>query len=165
MQQQIQNPMGQPPNHFGPIGSISPSRSISPNSFAAQMQNDPKFFLSNLNMNMYPFGGTSPRNGFDTQNGFPPTDPLLYTPLGNSGGGNKMQGQQGNMSNSGLSPIGTQGSSSQGNGLGGPNGLGSNNSGNNGSGGTNNSDSKLMDGLNTYYSNNPGSYHHLLVAN
>lgn len=164
MQQQPmggQNPMGQPPNHFGPIGSISPSRSISPSTFANQLQNDPKFFLSNLNMNVFPFGG-SPRNGFDTasaaaqNNGYPPTDPF-YIPLG----GNKMQQQQpqqqaNNLNASALSPIG-QGSVPHRDGR----------EANTSTGGGNNatSNDKLIDGLNAYYSSNPGSYHHLLVAN
>lgn len=156
-QQPMQNSMGQPPNQFGPIGSISPSRSISPSTFANQLQNDPKFFLSNLNMNMYPFGG-SPRNGYDNttaqNNGFP-ADPF-YIPLS----GNKMQQQQqppqvNTLNASALSPIG-QGAVQH---------RDANTSNN--AGGANNakSNDKLIDGLNAYYSSNPGSYHHLLVAN
>lgn len=165
MQQQQQpmgqNPMGQPPNHFGPIGSISPSRSISPSTFANQLQNDPKFFLSNLNMNMYPFGG-SPRNGFDNaaqNNGFPSADPF-YIPLG----GNKMQQQQqpqqqaNNLNASALSPIG-QGSVQH------RDGRDANTSNSTGGGNNAATNDKLIDGLNAYYSSNPGSYHHLLVAN
>lgn len=160
-----QNPMGQPPNHFGPIGSISPSRSISPSTFASQLQNDPKFFLSNLNMNMYPFGGSPRNNGFDNaaqNNGFPPTDPF-YIPLG----GNKMQQQQhqqtqqqqaNNLNASALSPIG-QGSVQH------RDARDANSSNSTGGGNNAVSNDKLIDGLNAYYSSNPGSYHHLLVAN
>lgn len=156
-----QNPMGQPPNHFGPIGSISPSRSISPSTFS-QLQNDPKFFLSNLNMNMYPFGGSPRNNGFDNNgaaqnNGFP--DPF-YMP----GGGNKMQQQHSQQANnlnaSALSPIG-QGSVQQQQ----QHARDANTSNNTGGGNNGMSNDKLIDGLNAYYSSNSGSYHHLLVAN
>lgn len=159
-----QNPMGQPPNHFGPIGSISPSRSISPSTFASQLQNDPKFFLSNLNMNMYPFGGSPRNNCFDNaaqSNGFPPVDPF-YIPLG---GNNKMQQQQqhqqppqaNNLNGSALSPIG-QGQHRE-------HARDANSSNSTGGGNNAVSNDKLLDGLNAYYSSNPGSYHHLLVAN
>lgn len=160
IQQQMPNPIGQPPNaaaHFGPIGSISPSRSISPNSFAASMQTaaDPKLFFSNLQsmQNMYPGAfGASPRgNGgynSDAGNNFGATaggggggDPLhLYT------GPGKMPQQAAAISPG--QPVGAGGNGS---------------SPANGTQG--NADNKLMDGLNTYYSSNAGSYHHLLVAN
>ncbi|XP_063705054.1 protein Tob1 [Culicoides brevitarsis] len=176
MQQQPigQNPMSQqqqqPPNHFGPIGSISPSRSISPSTFASQLQNDPKFFLSNLNsMNMYPFGGSPRNNAFDNSaapNNF--QDPFFMPLGGGGGGGNKMQQQQhpqaNNLNASALSPIG-QGSVQQQNQQ--QQHARDANTSNNAGGGNNNgmSNDKLIDGLNAYYSSNPGSYHHLLVAN
>lgn len=157
IQQQMPTPIGQPPNHFGPIGSISPSRSISPNTFAAAMQDPKQLFFQSM-QNMYPSFGGSPRgnggfsDGFGGFNGIgnnglgPAADLHLYTGVGNGGkmGGG---GQQASAISPGQpGPVGGGGSQ---------NGAGAGVVAQNGG-------DKLLD---TYYSSNAGSYHHLLVAN
>nr|XP_014091874.1 protein Tob1 isoform X1 [Bactrocera oleae]XP_036224876.1 protein Tob1 isoform X1 [Bactrocera oleae]XP_036224878.1 protein Tob1 isoform X1 [Bactrocera oleae] len=62
--------LAQPPNHFGPIGPVSPARSLSPNPLSLGLgQNgatvDPFYFPNMATMGMYPqFNGH--RNVFDT---------------------------------------------------------------------------------------------------
>lgn len=62
--------LAQPPNHFGPIGPVSPARSLSPNPLSLGLgQNgatvDPFYFPNMASMGMYPqFNGH--RNVFDT---------------------------------------------------------------------------------------------------
>ncbi|KAL7030096.1 hypothetical protein ACKWTF_006517 [Chironomus riparius] len=181
-------------NMFGAIGSVSPARSISPNPMTLQMTNDssmhqnPFVFPSNgfNNLNMYQSFG-SPRNMFDGLNGSGNgngngnynqfngnNDPLLFTPGKSSSFMDQQsnyckipsqQQQQQQNSQSPLNATSPQASTTITNGS-------SNNVGAIGTSVTSNqqqqSDNKLLDGMNSFYGNNsnPSSYqHHLLVAN
>lgn len=175
----------QPNHHFGAIGSVSPARSISPNPMALQMtpndssmhQPNPFVFPSNgFNLNMYQSFG-SPRNMFDGINGGSynqfngsnaSNDPLLFTPGKCSNFMDQQpnyckvpsQQQQNSQTTLQASPQGT-------------NATNGNTNGSVGSASSNNSnqqsqqqDSKLLDGMNSFYnSSNPSYQHHLLVAN
>lgn len=178
----------QQPNHhqnmFGAIGSVSPARSISPNPMTQTMANDssmhqnPFVFPSN-GFNMYQSFG-SPRGMFDGGNNGSSgnfnqfngsNDPLLFTPGKCSSfidqqssfckipSQQQAQQQQNSQSNMQASPqassnligngsvngaIGTSATSNQ----------------------QQQSDNKLLDGINFYNNNaNPSYQHHLLVAN
>lgn len=149
MQQQLHHSHGN--GHLGPIGPSSPSRSLSPNPLAIGLQNDPYFF-QNVGMGMYPqFGG--PRNMFDSphfhhDNNVYTNGPNKFTPyleqqnfygMGpqNQNGPNLTTPATAN-SNAPQTPVSSPGSNQENN--------------------------KLLDGLNSFYSN-PGPYQHLLVAN
>lgn len=192
MQQQLHHSHGgnNTNGHLGPIGPSSPSRSLSPNPLAIGLPNDPYFF-QNVGMGMYPpftngngggagnnggnniGGNTGPRNMFDSPHFH--HDNNMYTPGGpnkfsayiepnnfynlSSGGHNnqppnQQQQQNGhntsctispptimqnNQNNQSTTPVSSPGSNQDNN-------------------------SKLLDGLNSFYSN-PGPYQHLLVAN
>lgn len=88
MQQQLHHSHGPtaPNNHFGPIGSSSPSRSLSPNPLALGIgQNDP-FYFPNIGLGMYPQFNGGPRNIFDSH--FHQEANGLYANGANGGGGN-----------------------------------------------------------------------------
>lgn len=176
------------PNHhqniFGAIGSVSPSRSISPNPMAnmtndSSMHQNPFVFPSNgFNLNMYQQSFGSPRGGmYDGNSGSGnynqfngSNDPLLFTP-GNKCSSfmdqqsnfckisNQQQSQQQNSQSA--MPASPQASN-----------LIANASNGNGAIGTSaasnqqqqQSENKLLDGIN-FYNNNPSYQHHLLVAN
>lgn len=171
-------------NLYGTIGSVSPARSISPNPMALQMtpndssmhQPNPFVFPTNgFNLNMYQSFG-SPRNMFDGINGgnfsqFNGTasannDSLLFTP----GKCSSFMDQQPNYCKN---PSQQQQPNSQSTLQGSPQGTNATNGIVNGSASSNNSnqqtqqqDSKLLDGMNSFYNNsNPSYQHHLLVAN
>ncbi|GAB0099437.1 protein BTG1 [Sergentomyia squamirostris] len=162
-------------NHLGPIGPASPSRSISPNPLALGLGNDPYFF-QNLNMGttMYPqFGG--PRGMFGDSGhfsgngsaGHPPAD--MYSPpmggkfnsyqephnfYGGAGLSNGQQGVVGGGATTNSADMPTGGSA----------GLGSGPTADGNSPNTTDNAAKLLDGLNSFYTN-AGPYQHLLVAN
>lgn len=188
MQQQIhQNHNNHTNAIFGPIGSTSPSRSISPNplGLAAGIQNE-QYYYSNLNsMNIYP-QFASPRNLFETQNFNP--DPILYTPVPGKYNGvdgqqqqhiipHQQQQQQHPQQTSQFNKIPTQQQQQQNNNLT-PNAIinssnsssGSSTSNNNTNNNTNNNNNqqdnnKILEGLSSFYNSNSGPYQHLLVAN
>jgi hypothetical protein len=180
-------------NMFGAIGSVSPARSISPNPMAPlsqqtmandSMHQNPFVFPSNgFNLNMYQSFG-SPRGMFDglsggSNNGSSgnynqyngSNDPLLFTPGKCSSfmdqqssfckipSQQQTQQQQNSQSTMPASPQATSN-------------LIANGSNGNGSIGTSvasnqqqQSDNKLLDGINFYNNNANPSYQHLLVAN
>ncbi|XP_059618823.1 protein Tob1-like [Phlebotomus argentipes] len=157
-------------NHLGPIGPASPSRSISPNPLTLGLGNDPYFF-QNLNMGMYPqFGGPRSVFGDSGHFGAPPQD-MYSSPMSkfNSyqephnfyGSGGLSSGQQGVMGGglSGSPSAGLSADAPTAPGSGSASGQGAEG----GSPGTSDS-AKLLDGLNSFYSN-AGPYQHLLVAN
>lgn len=177
MQQQLHHSHGGV--HLGPS---SPSRSLSPNPLALGLPNDPYFF-QNVNMGMYGppafngsggggNGGQQPRNMFDS--------PQFHHDTNNMCGPNKFNGSYLEPHNF-YNNVSVQQNISGGGGGGGggsvlPN-IGANGSsgGNIGinqtasvtpvsSPGSNPDNAKLLDGLNSFYSN-PGPYQHLLVAN
>lgn len=188
--QQHNNHYHHQPNHhqnmYGAIGSVSPARSISPNPLAIQMngndsslhQPNPFVFPSNgFNLNMYQSFG-SPRNMFEGLNGGnynqfnasnASNDPLLFTPAKCSSFMDQQpnnyckipsQQQQQQQQNANLQ-VSQQGTNAT-------NGIAN---GSVGSASSNNQqaqqqDSKLLDGMNSFYNNsNPSYQHHLLVAN
>ncbi|XP_023305501.2 protein Tob1 [Lucilia cuprina] len=63
---------GQPGNHFGPIGPVSPARSLSPNPLSLGLTqngtaaNGDPFYFPNMAMGMYPQFNNHHRNLFDT---------------------------------------------------------------------------------------------------
>ncbi|XP_065363568.1 protein Tob1 [Calliphora vicina] len=63
---------GQPGNHFGPIGPVSPARSLSPNPLSLGLgqngtgANGDPFYFPNMAMGMYPQFNNHHRNLFDT---------------------------------------------------------------------------------------------------
>jgi hypothetical protein len=190
--QQHNNHYHHQPNHhqnmYGAIGSVSPARSISPNPMALQMtpndssmhQPNPFVFPSNgFNLNMYQSFG-SPRNMFDGINGGggnynqfngsnANNDPLLFTPgkcstfMDQQPNYCKVPSQQQPNSQSTLqaSPQGTNATNGNANGS-----IGSASSTNSNQQ-AQQQDSKLLDGMNSFYNNNsnPSYQHHLLVAN
>lgn len=172
------HPSGAMYGAIGSVGSVSPTRSISPNPMALQMTpNDmqsPFVFPNGFGLGGYPQPFGSPRNIFDSgmggnqynqYNGGSNNDPLLYTPGKCSSFMDppqqnfcKMPNQQAN----GPSSMQNVAAGSNSNG---PSSSNSNNSASSNSGATNNQD-KLLDGMNTFYNNNSNpSYQHLLVAN
>lgn len=189
--QQHNNHYHHPANHhqnnmYGAIGSVSPARSISPNPMALQMtpndssmhQPNPFVFPSNgFNLNMYQSFG-SPRNMFEGLNGgnynnqfngsSANNDSLLFTP----GKCSSFMDQQPN--NYCKAPSQQQQPNSQSTLQTSPQGTNATNAnvsvGSASSGNTNQQaqqqDSKLLDGMNSFYNNsNPSYQHHLLVAN
>lgn len=190
--QQHNNHYHQPANHhqnmYGAIGSVSPARSISPNPMALQMtpndssmhQPNPFVFPSNgFNLNMYQSFG-SPRNMFDGINGGggsgnynqfnasnAANDPLLFTPgkcssfMDQQPNYCKIPSQQQQPNSQSTLQASQQGT----------NASNGNANGSVGSASSNNQqaqqqDSKLLDGMNSFYNNsNPSYQHHLLVAN
>lgn len=188
MQQQLHHSHSHPNGHLGPIGASSPSRSLSPNPLAMNGVQDPYFF-QNGGINLYPPYNGGQRNMFDTTTHFshPSDAATMYTNGGGGGGPGKFSpyleqhnyyGMGGPQQTNG-GPIGSVnaisptssgiGQTNNGGGIvGGMNGIGS-------IGGTspqtpinspgaNQDNAKLLDGLNSFYSN-PGPYQHLLVAN
>lgn len=166
MQQQLHHSHGG--IHLGPS---SPSRSLSPNPLALGLPNDPYFF-QNVNMGMYgppAFNGSGqpPRNMFDS--------PQFHHETNNMCGPNKFNGsylEPHNFYNNVNVQQNINGGGSVPN-IGG--GIGGGSSGNIGinqtasvtpvsSPGSNPDNAKLLDGLNSFYSN-PGPYQQLLVAN
>jgi hypothetical protein len=175
-------------NMYGAIGSVSPARSISPNPMALQMtpndssmhQPNPFVFPSTngFNLNMYQSFG-SPRNMFDGLNGGnynqfnantnASNDPLLFTPGKCSSFMDQQpnyckvpsQQQQNPQSNLQVSPQGTNATNGNANVS-----VGSASSSNSNQQ-AQQQDSKLLDGMNSFYNNNsnPSYQHHLLVAN
>jgi hypothetical protein len=172
-------------NMYGAIGSVSPARSISPNPMALQMtpndssmhQPNPFVFPSNgFNLNMYQSFG-SPRNMFDSLNGGnynqfnannANNDSLLFT----SGNCSSFMDQQPNYckvsSQQQSNPQSTLQASPQGTNA--TNGNANLSIGSTSSSSSNQQaqqqDSKLLDGMNSFYNNsNPSYQHHLLVAN
>lgn len=173
-------------NMYGAIGSVSPARSISPNPMALQMtpndssmhQPNPFVFPSNgFNLNMYQSFG-SPRNMFEGLNGanynqFNGTgannDSLLFA-------GGKCSSFMDQQPNYCKAPSQQQQPNSQSTLQASPQGTNATNGNANisvGSASTGNTnqqaqqqDSKLLDGMNSFYNNsNPSYQHHLLVAN
>lgn len=182
MQQQLHHSHGPSSNHFGPIGPASPSRSLSPNPLALGLQNEP-FYFPNINMGMYPqFGG--PRHMFDSH--FHPEANGLYNGPGKFSSYIEPHGFYG-LNNQQQAPLngptpnatGTSNNNQSGNT---PTSVVANNNNNNSNNNSSSQgpisstqstpisspgasqDSKLMDGLNSFYSN-AGPYQHLLVAN
>lgn len=156
MQQQLHHSHGN--GHLGPIGGpSSPSRSLSPNPLAIGPQNDPYFFQNVSSMGMYPpFNG--PRNMFDSPHFHHDTN--VY-----SNGPNKFSTY--------MEPQNFYGINGP------PSNAASPNAANNANGtaniasvqtpvsspGSNQDSNKLLDGLNSFYTNPGGPYPHLLVAN
>lgn len=169
-------------NMYGAIGSVSPARSISPNPMSLQMtpndssmhQPNPFVFPSNgFNLNMYQSFG-SPRNMFEGLNGSnynqfnasnATNDPLLFTPGKCSSfmdqqtnyckiPSQQQQQQPNSQSTLQASQQGTNVTNAS---------VGSTSSNNQQA---QQQDSKLLDGMNSFYNNsNPSYQHHLLVAN
>lgn len=198
MQQQLHHSHGHSNGYLGPIGTSSPSRSISPNPMGMNGTSgvqDPYFFPSNGMTNgggMYStqFNGP-PRNMFDSPHFAQHPSDTLY-PGGGGGGGSTSGGgggkyspylephfyggmNGGNMTGNNTGIVGQISNGPGNTGSSSSNGLSigqSNNSanGNNSQtpvsspGSSNQDNSKLLDGLNSFYSN-PGPYQHLLVAN
>lgn len=159
-------------NHLGPIGPASPSRSISPNPLTLGLGSDPYFF-QNLNMSVYPqFGG--PRSVFGDSGHFGGHPPDMYSsPMGkfNSyqephnfyGAGGLSTGQQGVVgAGGGLANSPSAATTTDTNAASGA-AAGSTQNAEGSSPGTSDS-AKLLDGLNSFYTN-AGPYQHLLVAN
>lgn len=77
----------QPGNHFGPIGPVSPARSLSPNPLSlglGQNGGDP-FYFPSMAMGMYPQFNNHHRNLFDTH--FHGADSNgIFAPANNAGG-------------------------------------------------------------------------------
>lgn len=203
MQQQLHHSHSHPNGHLGPIGTASPSRSLSPNPLAMNGVQDPYFF-QNGGINLYPPYNNGPRNMFDSTTHYThPTDAggPMYTNGGGGGpgkfspyfdqhnyygmGGGSQQtnvgGPIGSISGSSItsSVIGQTNNGGSINGNGGGGGGGSvvvgGGAGISSMGGTspqtpinspgaNQDNTKLLDGLNSFYTN-PGPYQHLLVAN
>lgn len=156
MQQQLHHSHGN--GHLGPIGGpSSPSRSLSPNPLAIGLPNDPYFFQNVSNMGMYPqFNG--PRNMFDSPHFHHDTN--VY-----SNGPNKFSTYMEPQNFYGIN--GPQSNASSPNTANVANGAANNNSSVQtpvSSPGSNSDNNKLLDGLNSFYTN-PGPYQHLLVAN
>lgn len=171
MQQQLHHSHGGV--HLGPS---SPSRSLSPNPLALGLPNDPYFF-QNVNMGMYGppafnnGSGQPPRNMFES--------PQFHHESNNMCGPNKFNGSYLEPHNF-YNNVGVQQNINGGGGGGGgsvPNIGGGIGGGSSGIGinqtasvtpvsspGSNPDNAKLLDGLNSFYSN-PGPYQHLLVAN
>jgi hypothetical protein len=191
--QQHNNHYHHQPNHhqnmFGAIGSVSPARSISPNPMAPlnqqtmatdSMHQNPFVFPSNgFNLNMYQSFG-SPRGMFDGLSGNNGSsgnynqfngsnDPLLFTPGKCSSfmdqqssfckiPSQSQQQQQNSQSTMPASPQATSNLIAN----------GSNGNGSIGASASNQqqqSENKLLDGINFYNNNANPSYQHLLVAN
>ncbi|XP_055709505.1 protein Tob1-like [Phlebotomus papatasi] len=159
-------------NHLGPIGPASPSRSISPNPLTLGLGSDPYFF-QNLNMSVYPqFGG--PRSVFGDSGHFGAHPPDMYSsPMGkfNSyqephnfySAGGLSTGQQGVVgAGGGLANSPSAATTTDTNAASGA-AAGSTQNAEGSSPGTSDS-AKLLDGLNSFYTN-AGPYQHLLVAN
>lgn len=193
MQQQLHHSHSHPNGHLGPIGTSSPSRSLSPNPLAMNGVQDPYFF-QNGGINIYPpYNNGGPRNMFDTTTHFshPADAGTMYTNGGGGGPGkfSPYLEQHNYYGMGGQQP--SNGVGGGGGGIGGPvgsisgsSGIGQTNNGGIGGGigngigsmggtspqtpinspGANQDNSKLLDGLNSFYSN-PGPYQHLLVAN
>lgn len=168
---------------FGAIGSVSPARSISPNPMTQTMANDssmhqnPFVFPSNgFNLNMYQSFG-SPRGMFDGGNNGSSgnfnqfngsNDPLLFTPgkcssfMDQSSSFCKIPSQQQTQQQSSQSTMPTSPQATS-------NLIGNGSNGSLGTSATSNqqqqSDNKLLDGINFYNNNANPSYQHLLVAN
>lgn len=190
--QQHNNHYHHQPNHhqnmFGAIGSVSPARSISPNPMAPltqqqqqqtmtndSMHQNPFVFPSNgFNLNMYQSFG-SPRGMFDGNNGGSgnfnqfngSNDPLLFTPgkcssfMDQQSSFCKIPSQTQQQSSQSTMPASPQASSNL-------IASGGNGNGSLGTSATSNqqqSDNKLLDGINFYNNNANPSYQHLLVAN
>lgn len=181
MQQQLHHSHSHPNGHLGPIGTSSPSRSLSPNPLAMNGVQDPYFF-QNGGIGLYPPFNGGPRNMFDSTTHFPhPADaatmysngPGKFSPYLEQHNFYGMGPQQAN--GQAIGSVAAAAASSAGIGqtnIGG--GGGSSNGGMNAIGGasqtpvnspgSNQDNTKLLDGLNSFYSN-PGPYQHLLVAN
>ncbi|KAG4077828.1 hypothetical protein HA402_013762 [Bradysia odoriphaga] len=156
MQQQLHHSHGHANGHLGPIGTSSPSRSLSPNPLTLNSVQDPYFFPNN-GMGMYPPQFNGPRNMFDSPHFPHPSDTSMYSNGGPGGkfspylephnyyGMGPQQGNAGPMSGNGPSVNGNAQTPVS-------------------SPGSNPDNSKLLDGLNSFYSS-PGPYQHLLVAN
>lgn len=187
------------PNHhqniFGAIGSVSPSRSISPNPMAnlqqqsmtsdSSMHQNPFVFPSNgFNLNMYQSFG-SPRGMFDGLSGGNnggsgnynqfngSNDPLLFTPGGKCSSFMDQQSNYCKIPNQQQQQANSQSNMPASSPQASSNLIGNTSNGNGaiGTSTTSNqqqqqSDSKLLDGINFYNNNANSSYqHHLLVAN
>ena len=170
-------------NMYGAIGSVSPARSISPNPMALQMtpndssmhQPNPFVFPSNgFNLNMYQSFG-SPRNMFDglnsgnynqfnassaTNDPFSPGKCSSFMDQQPSYCKIPSQQQQQQNAQSNLQASQQGSSVTNGNANGSIGSVSSNNQQ------AQQQDSKLLDGMNSFYNNaNPSYQHHLLVAN
>lgn len=192
MQQQLHHSHGHnTAGHLGAIGQSSPSRSLSPNPLAIGLQNDP-FFFPNVNMGMYPSFG-APRNMVDpshyyqdVSNMYNATSPGKYSSYLEPHT-NMYNGMNGGLNQA--SPNGSAGSVAANSGA-----PSANQSAGGGSGGglcasvsgsvstnaptsaaqtpqtpvsspaSNGDNTKLLDSLNSFYTNS-GPYQHLLVAN
>lgn len=189
MQQQLHHSHGHTNGHLGPIGTASPSRSISPNPLSMNGGVQDPYYFPNNGMSMYQPYNAGPRNMFDSPH-FPHPSDNIYA---NNGGGpaskyspyleqHNFYGMNGSGNAGGAINISANGGGGQLQLNGGQNGGGPSSSlqlngnggcpSNNGvnaqtpvsSPGSNQDSSKLLDGLNSFYSN-PGPYQHLLVAN
>lgn len=159
MQQQLHHSHGHANGHLGPIGTSSPSRSLSPNPLTLSSVQDPYFFPNN-GMGMYPPQFNGPRNMFDSPQFPHPSDTSMYS----NGPGGKFSPYLEPHNYYGMGPQqGNAGPMSAGN-SNGPSVNGTNAQTPVSSPGSNPDSSKLLDGLNSFYSS-PGPYQHLLVAN
>lgn len=190
MQQQLHHSHGHSNGHLGPIGTASPSRSISPNPLNMNGVQDQGYYFPNNGMGMYPpFNG--PRNMFESPHYAPhPSEPTNMYPGNNVGnnvgngmgngpagkfspyldaphnyyGMNGVGGNGGVVNNGIVQPLNGPSNLSTSSTLNGPNNGTNAQTPGGGSPGSNQDNSKLLDGLNSFYSN-PGPYQHLLVAN
>lgn len=166
MQQQLHQTHNICNGPIGPIGPSSPSRSLSPNAMSLGIQSDPYYF-PNMGLGMYPPQYNGARNLFDSSH-FHPDSGNMYPPNGQNKFSSFVDGpnyygvpqtQSNQMKN--VAPN-----------MNGPTNLPNQLNGNNNpapkspiaSPGGNQDNSKLLDNLNSFYSNS-GPYHQLLVAN
>lgn len=203
IQQQIHHSHGQTVanNHFGPIGPVSPSRSLSPNPLGmGGIQNSESFFFPNMggNNGVYQqFNNSGHRNIFGNigegnnhyhqqqqqqaeSNGFKFSQFMEQSSFYMTGGPNS-----GNLNNNTAATTPTHKSNNNGIGVIGSGPLSptsssqqqsmspipnsdatqSSSSSSTSSTSSTGSNSKLIDGLNSFYSTTAGPYQHLLVAN
>lgn len=198
IQQQIHHSHGQPVanNHFGPIGPVSPSRSLSPNPLGMSgIQNNESFYFPNMGNNgvYQQFNNGGHRNIFGNigdgnnhyhqqqqqqteSNGFKFSQFMeqssFYVTGGNLNNNTAATTPTHKSNNNGIGVIGSgplsPTSSSQQQSMSPiPNSDATQSSSSSSTSSTSStgSNSKLIDGLNSFYSTTAGPYQHLLVAN